>query len=113
MKIRCSPKQVAWYEFARRFAPLSVKAVPWDKGDALAVQPDEGESYWQPKPANGYSTVKISPRNCRSNHISFGIQVIAPGGYVCEHWHDSHDEILFCFEVTRVDADRKLTSLEG
>ena len=33
-------------------------AEPWDKGDALVLQPDEGESYWQPKPANGYSTVK-------------------------------------------------------
>ena len=52
----------------------------WDKGDALVLQPDEGESYWQPNPANGYSTIKVSPRNCRSNHASFGVQVIAHGG---------------------------------
>ena len=71
---------------------------PWDKGDAIVLQPDEGESYWQPKPTNGYSIIKVSPKNCRSNHTSFGVQVIAPGGYVREHWHDSHDEILFCFE---------------
>jgi quercetin dioxygenase-like cupin family protein len=80
--------------------PGPVLAEPWDKGDALVLQPDEGESYWQPTPANGYSTVKVSPRNCRSNHTSFGVQVIAPGGYVREHWHDAHDEILFCFEGT-------------
>jgi quercetin dioxygenase-like cupin family protein len=73
---------------------------PWDKGDAIVLQPDEGESFWQPMPANGYSTIKVGPRNCRSNHASFGVQVIAPGGYVREHWHDTHDEILFCFEGT-------------
>lgn len=30
------------------------RVVPSDKGDAIVLQPDEGESYWQPKPANGY-----------------------------------------------------------
>ena len=59
-----------------------VLAEPWDKGDALVLQPDEGLSYWQPMPANGHTTVKVSPRNCRSNRASFGVQVIAPGGYV-------------------------------
>ena len=32
---------------------------PWDKGDALVLQPDEGQSFWQPMPANGYSTIKV------------------------------------------------------
>lgn len=73
---------------------------PWDKGDAIVLQPNEGESYWQPKPANGYSITKVSPNNCRSNHTSFGVQVIAAGGYVPEHWHATRDEILFCFEGT-------------
>jgi quercetin dioxygenase-like cupin family protein len=72
--------------------------VPSHKGDAIVLQPDEGDSYWQPQPANGYVTVKIGPSNCASNFTSMGIQVIAPGGYVREHWHSSHEEILFCFE---------------
>ena len=31
------------------------------KGPGIVLQPEEGESYWQPVWANGYSTVKISP----------------------------------------------------
>ena len=73
-------------------------ATPWDHGDAIVLQPDEGESYWQPVPASGYMTVKVSPANCQSNFTSMGVQVIAPGGYVREHWHSKHEEILFCFE---------------
>ena len=68
------------------------------EGDALVLQPDEGESHWQPFPANGYATIKIGPRGCTSNFVSMGVQVIAEGGYVREHWHDRHEEILFCFE---------------
>lgn len=73
---------------------------PWDKGDSIVLQPDEGESYWQPMPANGHMTIKVSPKNCRSNFASMGVQVIAPGGYIREHWHSKHEEILFCFEGT-------------
>ncbi len=70
----------------------------WDRGDAIVLQPDQGESYWQPRPANGHIEIKLSPKNCRSNFVSMGVQVIAPGGYVREHWHSEHEEILFCFE---------------
>jgi len=77
---------------------MTQPGAPWDKGDAIVLQPDAGESYWQPQPANGHIEVKVSPRNCRSNFASMGVQVIAPGGYVREHWHSEHEEILFCFE---------------
>lgn len=70
---------------------------PATAGSKFVLQPDEGESYWQPKPANGYSTVKVSPANCSSNQVTMGIQVVAPGGYVREHWHSRNEEILFCF----------------
>ena len=43
-------------------------------------------------------TLKVGPRNCNSNFASFGVQCIAPGGYVREHWHSRQEEILFCFE---------------
>src|SRR6266446_2226339 len=67
------------------------------KGPGIVLQPEEGESYWQPVWANGYSTVKISPKNGTLN-LAMGIQVIAPGGYVREHSHTPNQEILFCFE---------------
>ena len=67
------------------------------KGPGIVLQPEEGESYWQPVWANGYSTVKISPKNGTLN-LAMGVQVIAPGGYVREHSHTPNQEILFCFE---------------
>ena len=70
-----------------------------DKGTRLVLQPEEGRAYWQPKPANGYAIVKVSPDNCSSNVVTMGIQVVAPDGcYVREHWHSRNEEILFCFE---------------
>ena len=70
-----------------------------DKGSKFVLQPDEGTSYWQPKPADGYITIKVSPSNCTSNLVTMGIQVVAPNGcYVREHWHSRNEEILFCYE---------------
>jgi len=68
------------------------------KGKAFVVQPDGGESYWQPQPANGYAEVRVSRRNLGSNRFSTGVQVIAPGSHVREHCHDVHEELLFFFE---------------
>ena len=68
------------------------------QGSRIVLQPDAGVSYWQPKPANGYATVKVSPDNCSSNQVTMGMQAVAPGCYVREHWHSRNEEILFCYE---------------
>jgi len=69
------------------------------KGFAIVVQPDEGESWWQPVPANGYTEVRVSRRNDpRVTRFSHGIQVVAPGCYVRDHSHEANEEILFFFE---------------
>jgi len=69
------------------------------KGVALVVQPDQGESFWQPEPANGYAEVRVSRRNDpRIAGFSHGVQVIAPGSYVRDHSHEANDELLFFFE---------------
>jgi len=65
-------------------------------GPGMVLQPDEGESYWQPVWANGYSTIKIGPKDGIEN-LTMGVQVIAAGGYVREHSHTPNEEILFCF----------------
>ncbi len=70
-----------------------------DRGAAIVVQPGEGESYWQPEPANGYAEVRVSRRDDPSiDRFSSGIQVIAPGGRVREHQHGANEELLFFFE---------------
>ena len=72
-----------------------------ERGVAQVVQPDEGESFWQPVPADGYAQVQVSRRNVASNdRFSAGVQVIAPGCFIREHCHDVHEELLFFFEGT-------------
>jgi quercetin dioxygenase-like cupin family protein len=62
------------------------------------LQPEEGASYWRPRPTTGYVTVKTSPSYGGPGDIAMGIQVIPPGCFVQEHSHDRQVEILFCFE---------------
>ena len=67
------------------------------KSPGIVLQPEEGQSYWQPIWANDYSIVKLRPKHAGPNNLAMGIQVIAPGGYVREHSHTPNQEILFCF----------------
>ena len=69
-----------------------------EKGVALALGPEEGESFWQPQPSNGYVTVKISPWNSPHDLISAGVQVLEPGASVRRHGHERSSEILFVYE---------------
>lgn len=63
------------------------------------VQPDEGESFWQPVPANGYAEVRVSHRRYPGlASLATGIQVIAPGCHIREHVHPAQEELLFFFE---------------
>ncbi len=69
-----------------------------EKGVALFVGAQEGESYWQPRPSTGYVTVKISPYNSPNDLVSAGVQVLEPGSSVRRHAHERANEILFVFE---------------
>ena len=64
------------------------------RGAAVVVQPGEAPSFWQPVPANGYSDIHITPATTGSRTMSMGIQTIAPGCYIREHWHDRNEELL-------------------
>lgn len=64
------------------------------RGEAIVVQPGEAESYWQPVSASGYSEIHVAPSRSGTRTMSMGIQVIAPGGQIREHWHDQNEEIL-------------------
>jgi quercetin dioxygenase-like cupin family protein len=74
------------------------KSVALEKGIALALGPEEGQSFWQPRPSTGYVTVKISPYNTPHDLISAGVQVLEPGASVRRHAHERSAEILFVFE---------------
>ena len=69
------------------------------ESEVVVVQPDEGESFWQPVPANGYAEVRISHRrHPQVQSFATGIQVIAPGCHIREHVHPAQQELLFFFE---------------
>ncbi len=64
-------------------------------GEILVVQPGEGESHWQPVPANGHIEVLVAPdRVGMEQKFAFGTQSVAPGGHVREHAHDRNEELI-------------------
>jgi mannose-6-phosphate isomerase-like protein (cupin superfamily) len=64
------------------------------------IGPNDGESIWQPEPAQGYVDVNLSPENTPYDDFSSGIQVVPPGCAVREHGHRQHHELLFFYEGT-------------
>jgi quercetin dioxygenase-like cupin family protein len=68
-----------------------------ERGDLLVLQPGEGESFWQPVPANGYVEVRVAPGRVRmETRFGFGLQSVAPGCYIREHSHDRNEEMIHC-----------------
>ena len=65
-----------------------------DFAKGFVLQPEEGESYWQPVPANGYVVNKLQPENW-DGPFSLGIQVVAPHSFIRRHVHDRNREAIF------------------
>ena len=67
------------------------------RGRATVIQPHEGDSFWQPVPANGHADPKLTPANTRYGDLSMGYQTIAPRSRVREHAHGDQIELQICF----------------
>jgi mannose-6-phosphate isomerase-like protein (cupin superfamily) len=66
------------------------------QGEVLIVRPGEGDSYWQPVPANGFIDVLVAPNRVRMDHpFGFGTQTVPPGSYVREHAHPRSEEVIY------------------
>jgi mannose-6-phosphate isomerase-like protein (cupin superfamily) len=77
-------------------------------GEARVLGPDDGESYWQPVPANGYVRNLFSDKVIAShNKFAMGTQTVAPGCFIREHTHDRNEEIIF------VVSGRGLVKVDG
>lgn len=74
--------------------------MPKDVNDPwwAVVNPEAGESYWQPLPSRGYVTVKLDPRTMPYDTFTTGIQVLPRGCYVREHGHKQNHELIFIYE---------------
>ena len=67
------------------------------RGHAVVMQPEEGPSYWQPKPANGYSSPKLFPELTKFGGFSMGYQSVAPHSNIRAHSHKDQVELQICF----------------
>ncbi|AZR84111.1 Uncharacterized conserved protein%2C contains double-stranded beta-helix domain [Bordetella pertussis] len=72
-----------------------------EPGIAVVVGPDEGDSFWQPVPANGFVRTLLNRANTGASvDFSAGTQTVAPGCHVREHFHDDREEVIFITEGT-------------
>ena len=79
------------------------------RGHAVVMQPEEGPSYWQPKPANGYSSPKLFPELTKFDGFSMGYQSVAPDSNIRAHSHTDQGELQICFSgrgYVLVDGER-------
>ena len=79
------------------------------RGHAVVMQPEEGPSYWQPKPANGYSSPKLFPELTKFDGFSMGYQSVAPHRKIRAHSHTDQVELQICFSgqgYVLVDGER-------
>jgi quercetin dioxygenase-like cupin family protein len=78
-------------------------------GRAVVLQPGEGDSYWQPKPADGYADNIFLPGNTGFDGLTMGFQTIPPGRHIRDHAHDSEIEMHICMRgagAIEVEGDR-------
>jgi len=72
------------------------------------VGPQEGESFWQPVPANGYIRNILNQATAGGrNDFSMGTQTLPPGSFIREHTHAQNEEIIFVLEgrgTARIDG---------
>ncbi len=56
---------------------------------------EDGRSYWQPVPANGYVSVRVEPKLVQmARPFAVGTQTVAAGCFVREHSHPDNDEVI-------------------
>ena len=67
-------------------------------GKSVVIGAEEGVSYWQPNPARGYVTVKLTPDNMPLDTFSSGTQVLFPGASVRPHGHMRNHELVFVYK---------------
>lgn len=65
---------------------------------SLVINPNDGESWWQPMPSRGYVTTYITPEKNPYHDFSSGIQVLPPDCEVREHGHTINHELAFIYQ---------------
>jgi quercetin dioxygenase-like cupin family protein len=65
-------------------------------GKAFVLGREDGESFWQPVPANGFVRNLLNDEMTGATHrFSMSVQTVAAGCFIREHTHDQNEEIIF------------------
>jgi quercetin dioxygenase-like cupin family protein len=75
---------------------------------SYVVGPTQGDSFWQPVPANGFvRNILNQTATGGAANFSLGTQTVAPGCFIREHTHADNEEVIF------VLAGSGIARLEG
>jgi mannose-6-phosphate isomerase-like protein (cupin superfamily) len=87
-----------------------MKTPPVDKGAAICMLPDEGQSFWQPQPTGGFVTWKLWHDTAPTNLFAMGTQYIPPGAEMKSRALNRSEGIFFVYRGTglvTIDNDTK------
>jgi quercetin dioxygenase-like cupin family protein len=79
-----------------------------EEGATLVRTLEDGKSYLQPVPANGFVRCLLTSAEVGAEHpFSIGTQTVAPNGcHVRTHAHDRHEEVIYFLEgAGRIEID--------
>ncbi len=78
------------------------------RGPVKVAGPTEGDSFWQPVPANGYIRNIFSQALLgAATDYAMGTQTIPPGCFIREHTHAVNEEVIFVLDgrgVARIEG---------
>lgn len=76
--------------------PQPPSASPPSIATFRVVGPRDGESFWQPQPANGFvRNILNQATTGAAADFSMGTQTVAPGCFIREHTHAREEEVIF------------------
>lgn len=68
-------------------------------GRVVIRGPAEGDSYWQPVPANGFTRCVLDAEATgAAMPFAMGNQTVDPGCHIREHVHPDNDEVIYVLE---------------
>lgn len=79
-----------------------------DGAKSFVLGPEDGESFWQPVPANGHVRNLVSTEALGTpGRFAMGTQTVAPRAMIREHSHDRNEEVIFVLEgrgIARIEG---------
>lgn len=77
------------------------------RGETRVRRLEDGDSYWQPVPANGFVRCLMNSAEVQAKSgFTMGTQTVDPGCHVRTHSHDAHEEVIFFLSGTgRIELD--------